>query len=1006
MRKSYPLLMCLFVLRLSGSAIYPAAVHAQRPDGLITRPPADKGRTHVPADLQVERITVKFHEGAHVRLRGGVFMAFDRDERERRDLEALKLTQADVHRDIAEARRLIGIAPQVKALRRLFSDQSEELLAQLKRQGEESSGRQLADLDLYYALDVKPGTTGEQVQELIEQLNALPSIEIAYADAPAKPTGRDLLRSITAASTTPNFQSQQGYLNPSPQGIDALYAWTVPGGKGEGSTAVDDEIKIVDVERAWRLTHEDLPPVFHQGGTQSTQQNWRVHGTAVLGELAAMNNGFGVTGIAHMAKIGVQSALTGGRAQAILNAALATGPGGVVLIEVQVEVEDSDPDCDDSSCPLIDCEFVPVEYIQDDFDAISTVTANGTIVVEPAGNGGMSLDKVFFADKFNRNYRDSGAILVGASLSSSRTPICQTNYGSRVDLHGWGENVVTTGGFSPYLQTGCPDEICDYTTNFTSTSSASPMVAASAAILRSVALAHGTPTIPPSAMRNLLANTGTPQVASPKNIGPLPNLRTSIDGLLYDQEPPLAKFTLTCTGLSCIFDARSSADNLAISSYDWSYGDGTTNYRPVTGHFYLATGIYTVTLTVTDVAGLQSSTSRKVSVTSDPIAPAHSYFTVAPCRLLDTILTNNLPIVANIAGSCGIPSTAKAVSFNVTAMAPTGSGKVRLYPGNLTASAPGSNSSIHFTPATAPRANSAVIKLATNGAGTLGIHAEVAGSPGQVRLILDIQGYFSTDTSPAPGAQGPLGFQTLPPCRMADTRPSSPLVAGTGRTFTAQGVCGVPVGAAVASLQIGVPGPASSGSGSITLYPSNITLPGVSTISFPSGTPHLRNGARVSLSPSTPDFAAMFTGTAGASVHAYFDVNGYFKSDAPLKYHPITPCRSVDTGDPAMGGSPLVTGTVRTFQIQGNCGIPVGAKAALLRLVIGSPTSSGDLSVFPSNVSQPAVSTVKFDANEPGLSMGTIVPLATLIDDLAVTPGQMTAGGTVGLAIDVFGYFK
>jgi hypothetical protein len=138
----------------------------------------------------------------------------------------------------------------------------------------------------------------------------------------------------------------------------------------------------------------------------------------------------------------------------------------------------------------------------------------------------------------------------------------------------------------------------------------------------------------------------------------------------------------------------------------------------------------------------------------------------------------------------------------------------------------------------------------------------------------------------------------------------------------------------------------------------------------------------------------------GTSVHAFFDVNGYFKSGAPLHYQTLVPCRSVDS-------AVLATGTVSTFQIQGNCGVPVGAKAALLRLVVAAPTSSGALTVYPSNLplSSVAVSTVKFDANEPGLSLGTIVPLSTLADDLAASPGQMTAGGTLVLSIEVFGYF-
>jgi serine protease len=462
--------------------------------------------------------------------------------------------------------------------------------------------------------------------------------------------------------------------------------------------------------------------------------------------------------------------------------------------------------------------------------------------------------------------------------------------------------------------------------------------------------------------------------------------------------PPVANFSFVCAGLSCSFNGAASTGTGL--NYSWSFGDSSPNGSGVTTtHLYPATpglAFYTATLTVTDFLGRQSSKSKSVAVNGDPIPAAHSYFAVAPCRILSTTVGNFQPLVVNIAGLCGIPSTAKAVSFNVTAVAPTTSGKIRLYPGDLTASWQGAMSSINFAPATSPRANSAVIRLATNGAGTLGIFPELSG---QVQLLLDVQGYFSMAASPAPGAQGPLGFQTLAPCRMADTRlTSTPLVSGTVRTFTAQGVCNVPVGTTAASLHIGVPGPASGGH--ITLYPSNIGTPGVSTISFPGGISHLRNGARVNLSPSTPDFAAVFSGTAGASVHAYFDVNGYFKSDAPLKYHPIIPCRSVS--------AILATGTVSTFQIQGNCGIPVGAKAALVRLVISGPTSSGDLTVYPSNLplSGVAVSTVKFDANEPGLSMGTIVPLSTLADDLAASPGQMTAGGTVGLSIDVFGYFQ
>lgn len=467
-------------------------------------------------------------------------------------------------------------------------------------------------------------------------------------------------------------------------------------------------------------------------------------------------------------------------------------------------------------------------------------------------------------------------------------------------------------------------------------------------------------------------------------------------------QPPVADFSFACADLACSFNG--SASTGTSLTYAWSFGDSTSNGSGITtSHFYpniSGTNAYTVTLTVTDSLLRQSSKSKTVQVTNDP-SVALSYFTVAPCRVLDTrntwILANAQSRVVSITGLCGIPSTAKAVSFNATVISPTGSGKIRLYPGNVSTPSLWA-SSINFAPARSPRANSTVIPLATNGAGTLGIYPEVSGSPGEVHLVLDVQGYFSTDTSPASGAQGPLGFQTLTPCRIADTRPSSPLVAGTAQSFTAQGVCGVPSGAKAVSLHVGVPGPAYTGY--IVAYPSNIFTPGVSTINFTSGMSHVRNGAWVALASTTPDFTALYSWTAGTSVHTYFDVHGYFKSDAPLKYYPITPCRVADN-------SIFVNNTTtKTFQIQGNCGVPVGAKAALVRLVAGSDGTDGDFTVYASGQSVPAISTVKFEIDEPGLSMNTVVPLSTLSNDIAATASQMTSGGNAGLSIDVFGYFQ
>jgi hypothetical protein len=124
--------------------------------------------------------------------------------------------------------------------------------------------------------------------------------------------------------------------------------------------------------------------------------------------------------------------------------------------------------------------------------------------------------------------------------------------------------------------------------------------------------------------------------------------------------------------------------------------------------------------------------------------PGLDFYTVQPCRLFDTRSNSGMPLqsgterVFAISGACGIPVTARAISVNLTVIDATGNGNVSLYPGD--AQAPGS-SAINFA-AGVTRANNAILALAHNGAGTLTARATVNASPGQVHLILDVNGYF------------------------------------------------------------------------------------------------------------------------------------------------------------------------------------------------------------------------------------------------------------------------
>jgi PKD repeat protein len=471
-------------------------------------------------------------------------------------------------------------------------------------------------------------------------------------------------------------------------------------------------------------------------------------------------------------------------------------------------------------------------------------------------------------------------------------------------------------------------------------------------------------------------------------------------------QPPAASFTFSCLMLGCSFDGSGSAPgSLPIASYAWQFGDGGTasGTAATSSHSYAATGAYTVTLTVTDTSGLTATASQPVQASAAPLTANESYFSLPPCRLLDTRNTGG-PLgdgqsrVVTAAGACGIPATAKAISVVVTAVSPTNPGKIALIAGNQTFVPSLPPFSLNFVPQTSSRSNDEIVPLAANG--TLAMGATFGGAGGQVQVLLDVDGYFSEDTAAAAGAVGPLGYQPVTNCRLADTRPSSsPIVAGTVRSFTAQGVCGIPAGAAVASIRTGVSAPATGGG--FTVYSSNLASPPpTTTINFVSGIGILRNETRVLLASATPDFSVVYTttGAAGSSAYAFFDTNGYFQAGAPLKYHPIASCR-VYSGTLAGGVTQLV-------QVQGNCGVPAGAAAVFARLGVSGPTATGDMTLSAAGTAPPPVSTIKFDAGEAGLSLGTIVPLAAGApgaNDLAIF-NNVPSSATASLVLDIHGY--
>ena len=171
---------------------------------------------------------------------------------------------------------------------------------------------------------------------------------------------------------------------------------------------------------------------------------------------------------------------------------------------------------------------------------IRTAVDADKIIVEAAGNGAKSLDGPEYA--FYRSFGDTGAIIVGAGCwGVGHLPMAFTTYGSRVDLQAWGQEVFTTGkGFLSHVQdtgdtiwvNGQSDFGQCYRRQFSGTSSATPMVAASVALVQSFAEAEFGCRLKPRQMRKLLIDTGIPQ-AYGVHIGPIPNVGEAVESVVY-----------------------------------------------------------------------------------------------------------------------------------------------------------------------------------------------------------------------------------------------------------------------------------------------------------------------------------------------------------------------------------------------------------------------------------------------------------------------------------------
>jgi len=129
----------------------------------------------------------------------------------------------------------------------------------------------------------------------------------------------------------------------------------------------------------------------------------------------------------------------------------------------------------------------------------------------------------------------------------------------------------------------------------------------------------------------------------------------------------------------------------------------------------------------------------------EPNAAPLSFYTITPCRVVDTRQANGPyggpPLAGSgavrsfqLAGQCGVPADAKAVAANVTVVGPAATGSFRVGPSGIVSG----TSTLSFN-AGQVRASNAVVGL--TGA-PLGFASVESAAPGPANLLIDVSGYF------------------------------------------------------------------------------------------------------------------------------------------------------------------------------------------------------------------------------------------------------------------------
>ena len=379
------------------------------------------------------------------------------------------------------------------------------------------------------------------------------------------------------------------------------------------------------------------------------------------------------------------------------------------------------------------------------------------------------------------------------------------------------------------------------------------------------------------------------------------------------------------------------------------------------------------------VAGIKSSASSTWRA-SQYVVGRSVYAPVTPRRILDTrtgLGASRRPVPANtsiVLQVPGLPSTATAVTLNVTALGATTPTTVTAYPANMSRRL---TANLNLVPR---RTVATQVTVGVAPGGTVRLY----NSAGSVNLVADLAGYFRTGTG--------AGYTAyLRPARLVDTRtglgaPRRQLAQGRPVTFT---IPGLPSGTRAVSFNLTALN--ASTPTYLTAYRAGTARPGVSNVNVDDRNP-------VSNLVTIPvDSAGRVTvSVAQGQVDLIVDAAGYYADGRGARFVAVAPRRVLDTRVGwAVDRGPLPAGRAVTIGIPNTTYTVVGAALSSS----GISTTSGWVSLYRAGQSPPPISTL-FTA--PGRTITNLASTGAYTHGLV---NVYNAAGSTHVIADLMGYY-